>query len=96
MKLFLTNAIAAAAALALVPAAAEAAPCKDAHGKFVKCPVTAPAKATATKTVTKTVAKPAAVTKTKVTRTAAKTVKGHCRDAHGRFAKCGAPGSKPA
>ncbi len=38
-------ALLAAASLAAVPAMSSAAPCKDAKGKFVKCPVkAAPAK----------------------------------------------------
>ncbi len=35
---------AAALALAATPASVSAAPCKDAKGKFVKCPPAAPAK----------------------------------------------------
>jgi len=34
----LAIALAAAFAIAAVPASVEAAPCKDAKGKFVKCP----------------------------------------------------------
>ena len=37
MRSFLIT-IAAALAVAAVPATADAAPCKDAKGKFVKCP----------------------------------------------------------
>jgi hypothetical protein len=34
-----------AASAAAMPITAEAAPCKDAKGKFIKCPPAAPAKA---------------------------------------------------
>ena len=40
----LTTILAAALALAALPGAATAAPCKDAKGKFIKCPPPAPAK----------------------------------------------------
>ena len=69
-------ALAAAMAVASVPMTAEAAPCKDAKGKFVKCPPVAAAKpAAAVKVTTK-----------KVTTTTTK--KAACRDAKGRFTKC--------
>ena len=64
------------AALAL-PVAAHAAPCKDAKGKFIKCP---PAAAAAAKPAMAAAAKPA-------TKAAKAPVK-RCRDAKGRFAKC--------
>lgn len=78
--------MAAAFAIAVVPASLEAAPCKDAKGKFIKCP---PAPAAPAKPVAKRAAKPRA----KVAAVHAKTTapmkkKGPCRDAKGRFAKC--------
>lgn len=57
-----------------------AAPCKDAKGKFIKCPPAAAAPATkvvAAKSTTKVATK---------TTTAGKKVQ--CRDAKGRFKKC--------
>ncbi|WP_179504314.1 MULTISPECIES: hypothetical protein [unclassified Sphingomonas] len=39
----LTIAFAAAVALAATPMVAQAAPCKDARGKFIKCPPAKPA-----------------------------------------------------
>jgi len=71
-------AMAAALAVADTPAIA-AAPCKDAKGKFIKCPPPAAAPA----------AKPtAAATKVVVKKTTVTTHKGPCRDAKGRFTKC--------
>lgn len=64
-----------------------AAPCKDAKGKFIKCPP----KATPTPAATKA---PATVKKTEK-KAAAKTTT-RCRNAKGQFAKCGTPGAKPA
>jgi hypothetical protein len=88
IKLF--NAAIAAIALAAVPMSAGAsAPCKVAKGKFTKCPPAATAAA----------AKPAATAKPAKGAKAAKpkaSTKGKCRDAKGRFAKCGTPGTKPA
>jgi hypothetical protein len=74
-----------------MPSVAHAAPCRDAKGKFAKCPGAAPAKAKVTKTTTKTTtaatpapaAKPMAVHVSKVT---VKTVP--CKDAKGKFIKC--------
>lgn len=40
------NMMLAAASIALLSAPAFAAPCRDAKGKFVKCPAAAPAKGT--------------------------------------------------
>ena len=40
----LTTILAAVLALVALPGAATAAPCKDAKGKFIKCPPPAPAK----------------------------------------------------
>ena len=86
IKLF--SATIAAISLAAMPMAAGAsAPCKDAKGKFTKCPPAAAA------------AKPAATAKPTKGAKAAKpkaSTKGKCRDAKGRFAKCGTPGTKPA
>jgi len=75
MRSFLVT-IAAALAVAAVPASVQAAPCKDAKGKFVKCPPAA-AKTTTAAVVTKKVAKTSTTVK-----------KAPCRDAKGRFAKC--------
>jgi hypothetical protein len=74
--------IAAALSVALIAGAAEAkAPCKDDHGKFVKCPPAAAAPATA--------AAPAAPEAK-----AAKPAK--CRSKKGLFAKCDAADAAPA
>ena len=77
-KLFV--ALAAALAVAAVPMSADAAPCKDAKGKFIKCPPAPVAKPAVAKVETKK------VTATKVTKTTVK--KAPCRDAKGRFTKC--------
>ena len=69
-------AAAAAFSLAIIPMSAEAAPCKDAKGKFVKCPPAPAAKPAPAKVATKKV-----TTKTTVK-------KAPCRDAKGRFTKC--------
>jgi hypothetical protein len=64
-----------------------AAPCRDAKGKFIKCPTkAAPAKATTAK------AAPAKATSAK----AAPAKAARCRDAKGKFVKCGTKGAKPA
>lgn len=80
-------ALISAFAMVALPAAASAAACKDAKGKFIKCPPAAGAvvKPATAKTTTKKVA---------VKSTSKRT--GKCRDAKGRFAKCGAPGTHPA
>lgn len=77
-----------------------ASQCKNAAGRFVKCPeakaaTVKPAAKTAALTKTreaKTTAAKAAPTKTAHAKTAAVSKmagkKGPCRDAHGRFAKC--------
>jgi hypothetical protein len=65
------------AALAL-PVAAHAAPCKDAKGKFIKCPPAAAAPA----------AKPAMAAAAPAAKAPAAGKKAPCRDAKGRFAKC--------
>lgn len=65
--------------LIAIPATVEAAPCKDAKGKFIKCP---PAKPT-------TNATPAPKANPAPKSTAAqKANHKQCRDAKGRFAKC--------
>jgi len=69
-------AAAAAFSLAVIPMSVDAAPCKDAKGKFVKCPPAAAAKPAAAKVEMKKV-----TTKTTVK-------KAPCRDAKGRFTKC--------
>lgn len=68
------------------PTATKAVQCKDAKGKFIKCP--AP--------VAKAVAKsPVAVAEKKpATKASAAGPAKRCRDAKGRFAKCGTPGAK--
>jgi hypothetical protein len=75
--------------LALVASPAfAAAPCKDAKGKFIKCPPAATAPA----------AKPVVAAKSTAsakTTVAAKPV-ARCRNAKGQFAKCGTPGAKAA
>jgi hypothetical protein len=64
-------------------AATKSIQCKDAKGKFIKCP--AP--------VAKAVAKsPVAVAQKSTVKT--KVNAKQCRDAKGRFAKCGTPGAK--
>lgn len=71
-----------ALAFIALPAAANAAPCKDAKGKFTKCPPAAAATAAPAakaKASTKAMAKPST----------------HCRNAKGQFAKCGTPGAHP-
>jgi len=76
----------AALPLALaVPTVAQAAPCRDAKGQFVKCP--APAVKTTTRVTAKAVAKPAPAPM-KVTKTTVKVTKGPCKDAKGKFIKC--------
>ena len=77
-------AAAAAFSLAVIPMSVDAAPCKDAKGKFVKCPPAAAA-STATRTSSKA----------KTTKGSSK-MAGRCRNAKGQFAKCGTPGAKPA
>lgn len=68
----LAIALSAAVALLAAPVVAQAAPCKDAKGRFVSCPATkSPAKSQAK---SKNAAKPAA--------------KKTCKDAKGRFTAC--------
>lgn len=74
MKKLLTVALFAISAAA-IPMTAEAAPCKDAKGKFVKCPAAAPVK-------------PAAAAPKAATPAKAAPAKKQCRDAKGRFKKC--------
>lgn len=76
----------AALTLIAMPASVEAAPCKDAKGKFVKCPPAKPA----------TAAKPAASSKPKAATTSSAAKVQRCRNAKGQFAKCGTPGAKPS
>lgn len=71
------------AAMAL-PVAAHAAPCKDAKGKFIKCP---PAAAAVVKPAP-AAAKPAMAAAAKPATAAAKAPVKRCRDAKGRFTKC--------
>lgn len=76
----------AALSLIAMPASVEAAPCKDAKGKFVKCPPAKPATAT----------KPAATAPSKPATASGATKGQRCRNAKGQFAKCGTPGAKPS
>ena len=81
MKIKILGAILAASFLLGAPAlshAANANQCKDAKGKFIKCPV--PAKVTPAKPT------PAATAATPAASTAAT----KCRDAKGKFIKCAA------
>ena len=71
------------AALAL-PVAAHAAPCKDAKGKFIKCPPVAAAAAKPAPAAAKPAMAAAAKPATKAVKAPAK----RCRDAKGRFMKC--------
>jgi len=84
MKLKFTAAM-FVAALAL-PVAAHAAPCKDAKGKFIKCPPAAAAPAAhPSAAASHAAAAPAAA----VTHAAASPRRAPCRDAKtGRFKKC--------
>jgi hypothetical protein len=78
------NALFAAASIALLVGTPSFAAnsCRDAHGRFTKCPGTA--------------AKPAPVVKKTVTAKLAPAAKPvHCK-LNGKFAKCGTPGAKPA
>lgn len=76
-----------AAAGLVMSAPTLASPCKDAKGKFTKCP---PAKPIAPK---QTVCKDAKGKFMKCLPVAAKPKV--CKDATGKFAKCGTPGAKP-
>jgi len=69
-------AVAAALAVAAIPATVDAAPCKDAKGKFIKCPPAAAKPATKATPAKAAAAKPAAGKKAP------------CRDAKGKFTKC--------
>jgi hypothetical protein len=93
-------------ALAAAPLAAHAAPCRDAHGRFIACAHTA----ATVKPGVKPAAKPAAmhpvaahatpaphiaaVPTHAATVTAAKAAPKRCKIG-GRFASCAAPGAKP-
>jgi hypothetical protein len=79
-RLSLILASAALIATASAPVFA-AAPCKDARGKFIKCPPPPPARQ---------VCKDA---RGKFVKCPQKPVR--CQDAKGKFAKCGTPGAKP-
>lgn len=61
-----------------LPGVASAAPCKDAKGKFIKCPPAAAAKATPAPSASPSTAAKAATGGPRKT----------CRDAKGRFKKC--------
>lgn len=76
----------AAAALSLLVSPAIGAPCKDAKGKFTKCPPPVvkpigPCKDAKGKFIK--CPPPAAATATR------------CKDTKGKFIKCGSPGAKP-
>lgn len=73
-------------AFGLMTSPAFAAPCKDAKGKFTKCPPAMVAKASpAMAAKPMAAAKPMSVTKAPAKR---------CRTAKGQFAKCGTPGAR--
>jgi len=74
-------ALALAATTLIAAPVAAAGPCKDAKGKFIKCPPVA-------------AVKPAPTPVAKPTPAAAATAK--CRDAKGHFIKCPTPAAKPA
>ena len=98
-----------ALAMIAMPAAANAASCKDPKGKFIKCP---PAAATAPKAAVKKEAAATSKMAAAATKMAAAAKKGaaattamatkkpgtvhRCRNAKGQFAKCGTPGSRAA
>ncbi len=93
MHKFMIAVLATATIAIAAPGAANAAVCKDAKGKFIKCP---PAAVVTKTVVTKQVAvtKPALVTKTVVTTSGLTRDKnGRCHYAsgphRGQFAKCG-------
>jgi hypothetical protein len=80
-------ALASSATAAPKTAATKTVQCKDAKGKFIKCPTP----------VAKAVSKsPVAVAEKKTTTAKSSTTMKtkQCRDAKGRFAKCGTPGAK--
>ena len=82
-----TTATAATRTAVAKPAVTKSVQCKDAKGKFIKCP------APVTKAVVKS---PVAMVSTKVaaTKSGSANAPKRCRDAKGRFAKCGTPGAK--
>ena len=87
MRKFTLSLAATLAALPLalaVPSMAHAAPCRDAKGRFTKCPAAA-VTTTSKKTV---VTKPAPAPAVKVTKTTVAVKKGPCKDAKGKFVKC--------
>ena len=89
MRKFTLSLAATLAALPLalaVPSMAQAAPCRDAKGKFTKCPPAAVV--TKSATTTKVAAKPAPAPAMKVTKTKVTVTKGPCKDAKGKFIKC--------
>ena len=87
----------AATALFALPAAVQAAPCKDAKGHFTKCPPAAAMPMAAAKAAPAKMAPAAVAAKPMVSRKATATPakmaakgprKAPCRDAKGRFMKC--------
>ncbi len=89
MKIKILGAILAASFLLGAPAlshAANANQCKDAKGKFIKCPPTATASATPAATVAKTTCRDAKGKFIKCPSTPASPKQ--CRDAKGKFTKC--------
>ena len=80
--------LAVAAALSLLASPALAAPCKDAKGKFIKCPPPAAAPAP------KGPCKDAKGKFIKCQPPAAQNTRS--KDTKGKFVKCGTPGAKPA
>jgi len=89
MRKFTLSLAATLAALPLalaVPSMAHAAPCRDAKGRFTKCP--AAAVTTTSKKTVVTKPAPAPAPAVKVTKTKVTVKKGPCKDAKGKFVKC--------
>lgn len=77
--------IVAIAAILALPSVANAAPCKDAKGRFIKCPPAATATRAPAAAVSHAASSPHPAA-THATATSAR--KAPCRDARGRFKKC--------
>lgn len=102
----LTIALFASLAFIAVPVSAGATTCKDAKGKFTKCPPAASVKkatvkheAKAAKTEAKAASKMAAKKSAAPASVMAPKKTGpmqRCRNSKGQFAKCGTSGAKPA
>jgi len=89
MRQLIITAVIALGLMSGIAAPAVAAPCKDAHGKFVKCPpprpVAPPAGARCKDAKGRFIKCPPPPTIAK-----------RCKDGKGRFVKCGMPGARPA